>query len=203
MEERQQGRINSLLLTFHFHFHRQSIGKETRPKPFISYVMTQLRTVIRSMLTSDGRVNAMDDATIVWTPKIGRVRRGRIEAPASVLLGIIGPKGVVNKIVAGDRYGGVNIVTLPDMKVIDRYVVGNAEVRSLCLSSISGDSILVGCEDGSIHMVGQNVPNRVVGLFELEGPASALRVVGQDLHIQQGWERKVMSWTGKLSKLAA
>jgi hypothetical protein len=48
-------------------------------------------------------------------------------------------------------------------------------------------------------MVGTNVPNRVVNLFELDGPASALRIIGQDLHIQQGWERKVISWTGQKS----
>ena len=52
-------------------------------------------------------------------------------------------------------------------------------------------------------MVGQNVPNRVVSLFELDGPASALRIVGQDLHIQQGWERKVVSWSGQNSLVTA
>ena len=83
------------------------------------------------------------------------------------------------------------------MQVEDRYLVGNSKVRSLCVSSMSGESILVGCDDGSVHIIGENVPNRVVGLFELDGPASALRVVGQDLHIQQGWERKVVSWKGE------
>ena len=39
---------------------------------------------------------------------------------------------------------------------------------------MSGESILVGCDDGSVHIIGENVPNRVVGLFELDGPASAL-----------------------------
>ncbi len=165
--------------------------------------MRQLRTVIRSMLTSEGSIVAMDDATIVWKPKVGRNKRVRIEAPASVLLGLIGPRGMVDRIVAGDEYGGVNLISLANMEVIDRFVVGKSKVRSLCVSSISGESILVGCENGSVHMVGQNVPNRVVDLFELDGPASALRVVGQDLHIQQGWERKIVSWTGKPSLLLA
>tara|TARA_B100000941_G_scaffold283757_1_gene253629 strand:- start:4741 stop:5238 length:498 start_codon:yes stop_codon:yes gene_type:complete len=165
--------------------------------------MTQLRMVIRSMLTSEGIVTAMDDSTIIWKPKFGKIRRTKIQAPASVLLGVIGPKGVISRIIAGDRYGGVSVILLPEMKVVDRYVVGNSEVRSLCLSSLSGDSILVGCDNGSIHMVGQRVPNRVVSLFELEGPASAIRVVGQDLHVQQGWERKVMTWSGQQSKLVA
>jgi hypothetical protein len=52
-------------------------------------------------------------------------------------------------------------------------------------------------------MVGQNIPGRVVNLFELDGPASALRIIGQDLHIQQGWERKVVSWTGHPSLITA
>ena len=165
--------------------------------------MRQLRTVIRSMLTSEGSIVAMDDATIVWKPKIGRSKRARIEAPASVLLGLVGPNGRVDRVVAGDQYGGVSIINLFDMQVVDRYLVGNSKVRCLCVSSMSGESILVGCEDGSVHIIGDNVPNRVVGLFELDGPASALRVVGQDLHIQQGWERKVVSWKGEKEVLRA
>jgi hypothetical protein len=106
---------------------------------------------------------------------------------------------MVDRVVVGDEYGGVNLISLAEMELIDRFVVGTSMVRSLCSSSISGESILVGCEDGSVHMVGTNVPNRVVNLFELDGPASALRIIGQDLHIQQGWERKVISWTGQKS----
>lgn len=155
------------------------------------------------MLTSEGSIVAMDDATILWKPKIGRSKRARIEAPASVLLGLVGPSGRVDRVVAGDQYGGVSIINLFDMQVEDRYLVGNSKVRSLCVSSMSGESILVGCDDGSVHIIGENVPNRVVGLFELDGPASALRVVGQDLHIQQGWERKVVSWKGEKEALLA
>jgi len=43
----------------------------------------------------------------------------------------------------------------------------------------------------------------VMNLFDLDGPASALRIIGQDLHIQQGWERKVVTWTGHKSLVAA
>ncbi len=165
--------------------------------------MRQLRTVVRSMVTAEGSVVAMDDASIVWKPKTGRQKRVKIEVQASVLLGLIGPRGVIDRVVAGDEYGGVNLISLTTMEVVDRFVVGNSMVRSLCSSSISGESILVGCEDGSVHMVGCNVPNRVVNLFELDGPASALRIVGQDLHIQQGWERKVVSWTGQKTLVSA
>ena len=110
----------------------------------------------------------------------------RLEARASVLLGLVGPLGVVDKIVVGDVCGGINFISLSSMKVIDRYVVGGSKVRSLCASSMSGESILVGCENGGVFMVGSNVPNRVLNLFDLDGPASALKIVGQDLHIQQG-----------------
>jgi len=165
--------------------------------------MRQLRMVVRSMVTADGCVVAMDDATVVWKPKNGKQRRVKIEAQASVLLGLIGPRGMIDKIVAGDEYGGINIISLATMEVVDRFVVGSSKVRSLCSSSLSGESILAGCEDGSVHMVGANVPNRVVNLFELDGPASALRIIGQDLHIQQGCERKVISWTGQKSLILA
>ena len=155
------------------------------------------------MVTAEGSVVAMDDASIVWKPKVGRQKRVKIEVQASVLLGLIGPRGIIDRVVTGDEYGGVNLISLATMEVVDRFVVGNSMVRSLCSSSISGESILVGCEDGSVHMVGCNVPNRVVNLFELDGPATALRIVGQDLHIQQGWERKVVSWTGQKTMVSA
>ena len=115
------------------------MGNESRPKASNSVVMRQLRTVIRSMVTADGCVVAMDDATIVWKPKGGRQRRVRIEAQASVLLGLIGPSGMVERIVAGDEYGGVNLISLAKMEVIDRFVVGKSKIRSLCASSISGE----------------------------------------------------------------
>ena len=114
------------------------------------------------MVTADGCVVAMDDATIVWKPKDGKQKRVKIEAQASVLLGLVGPRGMVDRVVVGDDYGGVNLISLSKMELIDRFVVGNSMIRSLCSSSISGESILVGCEDGSVHLVGTNVPNRVV-----------------------------------------
>ena len=202
LEEGKQGRYEFSLL-IHFHFHYQCLGNESIPTASNSVVMRQLRTVIRSMVTANGCVVAMDDATIVWKPKSDRQRRVRIAAPASVLLGLIGPNGMVDRVVAGDVYGGVNLISLTTMEVIDRFVVGDSKIRSLCASSISGESILVGCENGSVSMVGKNVPNRVVNLFDLDGPASALRIIGQDLHIQQGWERKVVAWTGQKSLVVA
>ena len=162
-----------------------------------------MRTVIRSMVTAGGNVTAMDDSTIVWKPKEGKQKRVRIEARASVMLGLIGPNGTIDRIVVGDEYGGVSIILLQSMEVVNRFVVCDSKVRSLCSSSISGETILVGCENGSVFMVGQNVPNRVINLFDLDGPASALRIVGQDLHIQQGWERKVVAWDGNKSLAVA
>ena len=74
--------------------------------------MRQLRTVVRSMVTAEGSVVAMDDASIVWKPKIGRQKRVKIEVQASVLLGLIGPRGIIDRVVAGDEYGGVNLISL-------------------------------------------------------------------------------------------
>ena len=64
------------------------------------------------MLTADGVVVAMDDAAIVWKPRDGKQKRVRLEARASVLLGLVGPLGVVDKIVVGDVYGGINFISL-------------------------------------------------------------------------------------------
>tara|TARA_B100000035_G_C20968900_1_gene540115 strand:+ start:498 stop:998 length:501 start_codon:yes stop_codon:yes gene_type:complete len=164
--------------------------------------MRQFRAVIRSLVTQYGTLVALDDASIIWKQKGEREKRLKITAQASVILGLIGPNGRINRVVIGDDYGGISFVSIPKMELIERFVVGDSRIRSLCCSSISGESILVGCEDGKVHMVGQNVPNNVVTLFELEGPASALRVEGTVLHIHQGWERKVVDWMGENTLLA-
>ena len=156
-----------------------------------------MRTTIRSMITAEGCIIAMDDGTITWTPRRGGLKRVRLDAQASLILGLIGPKGKIDRVLVGYISGAVNIISLSQMTVIDRYVTGKSKVRSLCSSSISGECILVGCENGSVYLVGQNVPDRAVELFELDGPASAMRVVGQSLHIQQGWKRLTLDWTGE------
>ena len=165
--------------------------------------MRQFRAVIRSLVTQYGTLVALDDASIIWKQKGERERRLKIAAQASVLLGLIGPNGKIDRVVVGDDYGGVSFISIPEMDLIDRYVVGMSKIRSLCCSSISGESILVGCEDGKVHMVGQNVPDNKVTLFELDGPASALKVEGTNLHIHQGWNRKVVDWLGEKTLLVA
>ncbi len=159
--------------------------------------MRQFRAVIRSLVTRYGTLVALDDASIIWKQKGERERRLKLPAPASVILGLVGPNGRINRVVVGDDYGGVSFVSIPEMELFERYVVGTSRIRSICCSSISGESILVGCEDGKVIMVGQNVPNNMVLLLELDGPASALKVEGTNLHIHQGWERKVVDWLGE------
>ena len=67
LEERQQGRHDlSLLITFTFTYGLLEMNVDPAVN---SVVMRQLRTVVRSMITSGGSVVAMDDATIVWKPK--------------------------------------------------------------------------------------------------------------------------------------
>ena len=148
-------------------------------------------------MTRYGTLVALDDASIIWKQKGERERRLKLPAPASVILGLVGPNGRIDRVVIGDDYGGVSFVSIPEMELFERYVVGTSRIRSICCSSISGESILVGCEDGKVIMVGQNVPDNMVLLFELDGPASALKVEGTNLHIHQGWERKVVDWLGE------
>ncbi len=164
--------------------------------------MRQFRVVIRSLVTQYGTLLALDDASIIWKQKRVKERRVKLSAPASVLLGLIGPSGKIDRVIVGDDYGGVSFISLTEMKLIERIEVGDSKIRSLCSSSMSGESILVGCEDGKVHLVGKNVPNNYVTLFELDGPASALKVEGTNLHIHQGWNRKVVDWLGEKSLVA-
>ena len=53
------------------------VQNECTPPAINSDVMRQMRTVIRSMLTADGVVVAMDDAAIVWKPEM--VNKGELD----------------------------------------------------------------------------------------------------------------------------
>lgn len=165
--------------------------------------MRGTRAVLRSMVTPDGCLTAMDDGSINWRPRGGGLIRARIEVLSSVLLGLKGPTGHIDRIVVGDRMGGITILSISDLSIIDKFMTKGSPILSLCSSSMSGESILAGCKNGQVFLVGANIPGRVIELFELEGPASALRVIGQNLHIQQGWERKIVDWKGKTTESLA
>jgi hypothetical protein len=45
-------------------------------------------------------------------------------------------------------------------------------------------------------MVGDQVPSRKILLFQNEGPITSIRVSNNEIHLQSGWQRRVLDFTG-------
>ncbi len=154
------------------------------------------RIVLRSLVTSDGCLTAMDDGMIIWRPTTGRRQQTKLESLATVLLAFKSANNRLNSIVVGDNCGGIVHLSVPCLEVINRFELEGESIRSICSASESTQRLLVACQSGSIWMVGEQVPSRKVHLFQNEGPVTSIRVVNKEIHLQSGWKRRVIDFTG-------
>ena len=76
-------------------------------------------TVVRSMVLPDGYIIALDDGMISWRPSSGRRTNYRLQYPAAVLLGMMGPTGSCESVVIGDTRGNVIRLSLPRLELLD------------------------------------------------------------------------------------
>ena len=154
------------------------------------------RTVIRSLVTSEGSLVAMDDGTIMWRPLLGTRTQIKLEALATVLLAVKGPNEVYDTVVVGDSSGGVSILSLPRLETIDKFAIEGGIVRSVNAVSPNGQKFLAATQNGSVWVIGPEVPGRCVLLFKHLGPVTSLRIEGEAIHIQSGWNRHTYDWAG-------
>jgi hypothetical protein len=155
------------------------------------------RVVVRSLVTPEGNLVAMDDGTIVWRPLNGLRRQIKIEAIATVLLAMKGPNKRYEMVGIGDSNGGVTLLSLPMLEVVERFSVQGGIVRSLCVVSTSVNKFLASTQDGAVWLLGPDVPSRTVRLFSHNGPITSLRLEEELIHIQSGWNRRTYDWTGE------
>ena len=104
--------------------------------------MRQIRTVIRSLVTANGYIVAMDDGTIAWNPKNGQHKRTKISAQASVMLGLMNPFGEIDRVrvYAGStktkiekliyEFTNINSYKLKETLELEGYL--NSYIRSEC-----------------------------------------------------------------------
>ena len=154
------------------------------------------RIVLRSLVTSDGCLTAMDDGMIIWRPTSGRRQQTKLESLATVLLAFKSTNNRLNSIVVGDNCGGIIHLSIPCLEVINRFELEGESIRSICSASESTQRLLVACQSGSIWMVGEQVPSRKVPLFQNDGPVTSIRVINNEIHLQSGWQRRVIDFTG-------
>ncbi len=155
------------------------------------------RIVIRSLVTGEGCLVAMDDGAIVWRPTHGTRNQLKLDAIATVLLAVKGPTEKYDIAVIGDSSGGVTLLSLPRLEVIEKFAVDGGIVRSITAVPHSFGKYLAATQNGSVWVVGNEVPNRVIKLFTHSGPITSLRLVDDSIIIQSGWNRRTYNWTGE------
>ena len=65
------------------------------------------RIVLRSLVTSDGCLTAMDDGMIIWKPTLGRRQQTKLDSLVTVLLAFKSINNRLESIIVGDNSGGI------------------------------------------------------------------------------------------------
>ena len=158
------------------------------------------RVVIRSLVTGEGCLVAMDDGAIVWRPNHGTRSQLKLDAIATVLLALKGPTGCYDIAAIGDSSGVITLLSLPRLEVIEKFAVEGGIVRSITAVSNSFGKYLAATQNGSVWVIGTEVPNRAIKLFTHSGPITSLRLIDDSIIIQSGWNRRTYDWTGATKK---
>lgn len=138
----------------------------------------------------------MDDGAIVWRPTHGHRSQIKLDAIATVLLAIKGPTEAYDVVAIGDSTGGVTLLSLPRLETIEKFTIDGGIVRSITAVSNSVGKYLAATQDGSVWVIGTEVPGRTLHLFTHSGPITSLRLLEDSIIIQSGWNRRTYDWTG-------
>ena len=74
--------------------------------------------VVRSIVMPNGIVTAHADRNLIFKPVNGRERIAKLPRRVTVMMGCLGPQGVVFRLLVGDASGAVHLLSLPEMKLI-------------------------------------------------------------------------------------
>ena len=91
------------------------------------------RTIVRSLITTDGTLVAMNDGMLAWKPLDGRPTRTVVEGLPTVLLALRGPMGPVDAAVVGTATGDVHVLTLPRLESVATFQLKSGSVRAITL----------------------------------------------------------------------
>tara|TARA_B100001248_G_C27385924_1_gene459685 strand:- start:1470 stop:2081 length:612 start_codon:yes stop_codon:yes gene_type:complete len=155
-------------------------------------------TVVRSMVLNDGYIIALDDGMISWRPNGGRRTNYRLQYPAAVLLGMIGPTGYCESVIIGDTRGNIIRLSLPKLELLDAYETAGNTVRSIWRVSDTSDRLLVGNDSGHVWLIGRDVPDNCVLLFKHDECITSIKTHQDQITIHSGWSMYNYDWQGVL-----
>ena len=156
--------------------------------------MRNNRTTVRSLVTTQGTFLAMSDGMVVWEATATR-RTLHLRTAATALLGVKEDNKSLSKLFVGDRLGQLHVIQLPTFVLEYTSTVSDAAIRAMCIDE--DGTLVVADAKGNIWTVGSNGDSKL--LFETNRSISSIRIEGQTIRIQSGWEQCVYNLDGNLA----
>ena len=156
--------------------------------------MRNNRTTIRSLVTTQGTFLAMSDGMIVWETTVTR-KTLHLRTAATALLGVKEDNHSLSKLFVGDRLGQLHVIQLPSFVLEYTTNVSDTAMRAMC---INGDGALIAADaKGNIWKIGLKGNSEL--MFATNRSISSIRVEGQTIRIQSGWEQCLYNLDGNLA----
>ena len=156
--------------------------------------MRNNRTTIRSLVTTQGTFLAMSDGMIVWETTVAR-KTLHLRTAATALLGVKEDNKSLSKLFVGDRLGQLHVIQLPTFALEYTTNVSDSTMRAMC---IDGDGALVAADaKGNIWNIDSKGNPEL--MFATNRSISSIRVEGQTIRIQSGWEQCLYNVNGDLA----
>ena len=156
--------------------------------------MRNNRTTVRSLVTTQGTFLAMSDGMVVWEATATR-RTLHLRTAATALLGVKEDNQSLSKLFVGDRLGQLHVIQLPTFVLEYTSTVSDAAIRAMCIDE--DGTLVVADAKGNIWTVGSNGDSQL--MFETNRSISSIRIEGQTIRIQSGWEQCVYNLDGQLA----
>ena len=156
--------------------------------------MRNNRTTVRSLVTTQGTFLAMSDGMVVWEATATR-RTLHLHTAATALLGVKEDNKSLSKLFVGDRLGQLHVIQLPTFVLQYTSTVSDAAIRAMCIDE--DGTLVVADAKGNIWTVASNGDSKL--LFETNRSISSIRIEGQTIRIQSGWEQCVYNLDGGLA----
>jgi len=156
--------------------------------------MRNNRTTVRSLVTTQGTFLAMSDGMIVWEATATR-RTLHLRTAATALLGVKEDNQSLSKLFVGDRLGQLHVIQLPAFVLEYTSTISDTAIRAMCIDE--DGTLVVADAKGNIWTVGSNGDSNL--MFETNRSISSIRIEGQTIRIQSGWEQCVYNLDGQLA----
>ena len=156
--------------------------------------MRNNRTTVRSLVTTQGTFLAMSDGMVVWEATANR-RTLHLRTAATALLGVKEDNKSLSKLYVGDRLGQLHVIQLPTFDLEYTSTVSDVAIRAMCIDE--DGTLVVADAKGYIWTVDSSGDSKL--LFETNRSISSIRIEGQTIRIQSGWEQCVYNLDGNLA----